>query len=314
VNIHGAEHDHKFNEFMKRYNKVYAPEEKSRRYANFKASLETIKELNSQGGAVFGITQFADMSPYEFKNTILMQNILGVVDTAPDALLPFSPVSNLSAEFDWRDHGAVSAVKNQGNCGSCWAFSATEALESASILAGKANNSINLSPQQIVDCDHDFVFGCSGGRTSSAFKYLIAAGGQEGMEHYPYVGHGGNKCSFNESFVEASMQAVQADLGKPETTLQTNLATLGPLSICLDAAHWQLYESGVLTARQCCPLVCELDHCVQLVGYNTTATMPYWIIRNSWTTDWGMLGYIFVEMGKNACGITSTVMWPTVAV
>jgi len=89
-----------------------------------------------------------------------------------------------------------------------------------------------------------------------------------------------------------------------ENTLKQNLVGVSPLSICVDAANWQDYSSGVMTAWDCC-WFCELDHCVQLVGYDSTASTPYYIVRNSWNTDWGNKGYIWLEMGKNACGLTN---------
>lgn len=235
-----------------------------------------------------------------------MTETLGKVESKDTA---FVPADNLPATYDWRDHNGVSAVKDQGQCGSCWAFSATEAIESANILAGKVNSSINLSPQQIVDCDHDFVFGCHGGRPTGAYAYIIKVGGQEGIEDYPYTATDGS-CKFDAQDIEASIDTYKS-IPHNETALQEDLVNVGPLSICLDAAHWQDYSSGVLTATQCCTLgICMLDHCVQLVGYNTTGN--YWAVRNSWGTDWGLEGYIHLAMGHNTCGLLDEVSWPTV--
>jgi C1A family cysteine protease len=173
---------------------------------------------------------------------------------------------------------AVTAVKNQGQCGSCWAFSVTENIESMWILAGKANSSIALAPQQIVDCDNSDD-GCNGGEPPTAYQYVINAGGLETNESYPYTAEGGS-CTFSKSLVVASIASWKyATSSGDETTLQKNLLGYGPLSICLDASNWQDYQSGVLTAWECA-WVDILDHCVQLVGYNSTTTeygSPYWI-------------------------------------
>jgi len=302
-----ASKDAQFEEFIRKYNKKYTAGEYSLRYSNFQESLRRVATANAEGGAVFGITKFSDMSAAEFKNVILMKETLGSVDTNNNP--QFVPNDALPTTFDWRDHNGVTAVKNQGQCGSCWAFSATEAIESANILKGKTSTSINLSPQQIVDCDHDFVFGCNGGRTSGAYAYIIKVGGQEGIVDYPYTAKDGT-CEFNSSDIELSISTYQS-IARDESALQTNLVNIGPLSICLDAAHWQDYTSGVLTPLQCCPLgLCKLDHCVQLVGYNTTGN--YWTVRNSWGTDWGVEGYISLEIGHNTCGLLDEITWPSV--
>jgi len=300
-----------FNEFIQKYNKNYAVEEINIRFNNFKSSVARTESLGGTS-AQFGITKFSDMSVDEFRSTILMTQVPTKKSTAPVVGVA-APDPHAPATFDWREHNAVTPVKDQGQCGSCWAFSATEAIESAWILKGHATPStVDLAPQQIVDCDSiDGVEGCNGGETESAYDYIIQAGGQEPEKDYPYTGVNG-KCKFIAADVDAKI-STYTSISKDETTLPTNLATIGPLSICLDAAHWQDYQSGVLTALECCPLLgkCSMDHCVQLVGYNSTAATPYWIVRNSWNTDWGVNGYIWLEMNKNTCGLANDVTWPT---
>jgi len=301
-----------FADFVHKYNKVYTADEFQTRYNNFKASLARSEKLQATStSAQFGITKFSDLSVDEFKNTILMRN---PIVQAEKPLIPTTTLiaPGAPATFDWRDKGAVTAVKDQEQCGSCWAFSASEAIESAWILKGHATaTTIDLSPQQIVDCDTiDGVQGCNGGFTSSAYEYIIQAGGQEQIKDYPYTGENG-QCAFKAQDVDAKISAYTT-IAKDETALSGTLSTTGPLSICLDAEHWQNYASGVLSNLQCCPLLkCQMDHCVQLVGYNSTASPPYWIVRNSWNTDWGLDGYIWLEMGKNTCGLTNDVTWPT---
>jgi len=303
-----------FLEYIVKYKKAYTKDELSTRYNNFRKSLVRVEGLMaSKPSATFGITKFSDMSEEEFQSTVLMRNERPVDDR------PVVPVTTLISEgapatFDWREHGAVTPVKDQGQCGSCWAFSATEAIESAWILAGKSTDkNINLSPQQIVDCDSiDGVEGCNGGFTESAYKYIAQVGGQEQIKDYPYTSgttKKAGKCAFNKAEVDAFIHNYKA-IAKDETALSGTLSSTGPLSVCVDAAHWQDYQHGVMSKYDCC-VVCSLDHCVQLVGYNSTASTPYWIVRNSWNTDWGIDGYIWLEMGHNTCDIANDITWPT---
>jgi cathepsin F len=299
-----------FSKFIHKYNKVYqSSEEYQRRFEIFKASMERSEQASEEDGATFGVTKFSDMTPEEFKGTVLMSKT--AFPAEDQSVEPFLLNPSFPLDIDWRIKGAVTPVKDQGQCGSCWAFSATEAIESAWILKGFAkSNSINLSPQQLVDCDKE-VYGCNGGTTESAYNYLLKAGGQEGISYYPYTAKDGT-CQFNASYINAKIQTF-VKTGGNENNIQNNLVNYGPLSICVDAAHWQNYQSGVMRARQCCPFgLCELDHCVQLVGYNATSSPGYWIVRNSWAADWGVDGYIHLEMGSNTCGISRDSTWPTV--
>jgi len=298
-----------FGQFISRYQKKYSAEEYPLRFKNFQDSIRRSQQKNARSkSAVYGITKFSDMSTEEFKNTVLMKDKIdpSTKDISRGTLKQFK--GNLPADFDWRSKGAVTPVKDQGQCGSCWAFSATENIESMWILSGKANASdLNLSEQQIVDCDWAEM-GCNGGQTSSAFNEIIDQGGQMSNEDYPYTGEDGT-CQFKASEVVAKISTWKyATLTWSESEVQNSLVNWGPLSICVEADAWQDYQSGIMTADECCGLFCQLDHCVQLVGYSTAnATSPYWIVRNSWNTDWGLLGYIWLEMGTNCCGITDDV-------
>jgi len=296
-----------FSRYMKKYGKHYTTNEEFQlRYKYFQASLERSSVMNKRSTtATYGITKFSDMSPEEFKSTILMTNKIAPSTNPRSADQVLKPKANvqLPATFDWRDHGAVTAVKNQEDCGSCWAFSATENIESMWILANRSNNeTLSLSPQQIVDCD-DWVLGCEGGQSTSAFNYVIDAGGLESIQDYPYTAEDGT-CEFKANEVVAKITTWQyANALYEEHPMQTNLVGWGPLSVCVDAESWQDYEGGVMTWKECA-WVNFLDHCVQLVGYNTTASVPYWMVRNSWGADWGIDGYIYLQMWEDTCGIT----------
>jgi len=213
--------------------------------------------------------------------------------------------------LDWRQKGAVTAVKDQGQCGSCWAFSTVESVESAWIIAGRGDNeSTILSPQQLVDCDQSSR-GCGGGFTTTAYDYLVKSGGLAAESKYPYTASNG-QCYYNSTLAVAKITGYKkATIWFNEKQLEDNLVAMGPVSVCVHAVAWQDYVSGVMTASQC-GFFNTLDHCVQLVGYDKTQSSPFWIVRNSWTTQWGIEGYIWLEMGKDTCGIAHQANWPTV--
>eukprot|EP00463_Aulacantha_scolymantha_P000693 TRINITY_DN1429_c0_g1_i1.p1 TRINITY_DN1429_c0_g1~~TRINITY_DN1429_c0_g1_i1.p1 ORF type:complete len:227 (-),score=43.75 TRINITY_DN1429_c0_g1_i1:216-896(-) len=219
--------------------------------------------------------------------------------------------------MDWRDHGAVTAVKDQGQCGSCWAFSATEAVESAYFMAEKTLPI--LSPQQIVSCDtKGGDYGCNGGFPYGAYEYLIKAGGIETEQDYPYTSGSGDSgtCKFdvskfsikisNYTYAVPPCQEGACD-HQDEQLFAANVVTSGPASVCVDATTWQFYSEGIVRDLQTCPRdAASQDHCVELVGFNTDKNgKKYWIVRNSWNTNWGMDGYILLEIGQNLCGIAN---------
>jgi len=227
---------------------------------------------------------------------------LNPVTDSTDVLKP--TVQDIPATFDWRTQNVVTPVKDQEQCGSCWAFSVTENIESTWMLAKKQTIATfkPLAPQQIVDCDTTDG-GCNGGYPATAYAYVESAGGQDTEATYPYTGVGGT-CAFNKANVESTISNFKYATTKgDEATLKQNLVSASPLSICVDAANWQDYSSGVMSAWDCC-WFCQLDHCVQLIGYDSTASTPYYLVRNSWNTNWGEAGYIRLAMGGNACGLT----------
>jgi cathepsin F len=297
-----------FTAFMRKFNKNYASNgEMQVRYDNFKASLQRIAAGNarSKGSPLYGITKFSDLSSEEFRAKMLMKDPIKQHEerkSGVEVLKPKIAAADLPTTFDWRTLGKVTAVKNQEQCGSCWAFSATENIESVWLVAGKANNNtLNLAPQQIVDCDNSDG-GCDGGNPPTAYDYVIKAGGLDTEASYPYTAEDG-QCAFKSNAIGAKISNWKyATEWYSETTLQQNLVSWAPLSICLDASAWQDYVSGVMTWTECA-YVNLLDHCVQLVGYNSAASTPYWMVRNSWGTDWGINGYIWLQMGEDTCGL-----------
>jgi len=286
---------------MKDFNRNYkSKEEQNKRFGIFVDNLKIIKKLNIGDGASYGINQFSDLSPAEFKHMYLMKKFQPSDKTQGKLLeLNNNQLKAIPDNYDWRNHSPnpVTPVKNQGQCGSCWAFSTTEEIESVWILAGKTQQI--LSEQQIVDCDTTDD-GCDGGDTVTAYQYVISAGGLETEQSYPYEAVDQN-CQFNANLVAAKITSwYYATTTKNETQMQQALYSVAPLSICVDASTWQYYNGGII--KKDCGT--NLDHCVQITGYGTSSDgTPFWWIRNSWGVSWGQAGYLQVERNKDLCGV-----------
>merc|ERR1719379_1440385 len=242
-----------------------------------------------------------------------------------DAPLPQAAVASppLSAEgvksFDWREKGVVTPVKDQGQCGSCWAHSAVETLESQYALAG--HELTPLSVQQVVSCDKgNGDMGCAGGWYYTAWDdYMESSHGLTTEEEYPYdfmTMHGkASRCKVDKAkdvvadttpsnFTWATTPCETSFCkDQDEAKLKANLLSYGPISVACDASEWSFYKGGVVTSETCQNSAEKLDHAIQLVGFNESAEVPYWIVRNSWNTNWGNEGYIYLKMGENTCGI-----------
>jgi cathepsin F len=301
-----------FKNFKLKYNKQYeSEEEEAIRFENFQNSLKRVTFKNTYGDNVFGITKFSDLSPEEFRAGYLNYKPRGPMLNVKTV----TPTGSAPSSFDWRDRGAVTAVKDQGYCGSCWAFSTVEAIESAWEIAG--NPLTVFSEQQIVACDTNDA-GCNGGNPPTAYEYVQSAGGLALETDYPYASSSGTSPICQNFTVSGGQISAYSYATEPcyarcarqnEDTLASTVATIQPPSICVDASEWSDYTGGVLTTSSCSSKYLKLDHCVQLVGYNgytgsvSESTNGYWIVRNSWNTDWGVDGYIYLQMGTNTCGI-----------
>ena len=218
---------------------------------------------------------------------------------------------NLPSSIDWRKKDVVTSVKNQQQCGSCWAFSAVASMEGQHAL--QTGKLVNLSESQIVDCDiNGSDDGCSGGWMDGAFKYVIAQGGVDTDESYPYDPQD-DPCQFNKSNVGAKFSNYK-DVKGGEAGLKKAVATIGPISVAIDASNpeFQFYKKGVYYDKTCSSTM--LDHGVLVVGYGTTKNgTDYWIVKNSWGADWGDKGYIWMSRNRdNNCGIASKPSYPIV--
>jgi len=298
--------------FAKRYK---SDDEEAMRLKIFRKNLKKIANLNmnSLGQNNYAVTKFADLTPSEFSHMYLMPN-RPIPEIKDEKVLIQNMSVKLPTEWDWRKDGlkngvsAITAVYNQGQCGSCWAFSATEQTESMDFLEGNAGaQPYHLSMQQVVDCDTK-AYGCEGGWTYVAYEYIMKAGGYDSLESYPYTAVDGS-CKFNKANVEARItdwKYVTKD--KDEAVMKNFVGTTGPLSICVDASSWQFYNGGVL--KTCGK---SIDHCVQVVGYTTSSGVEAWIVRNSWGTSWGLSGYILLEYGKDMCAMAQVATTVTTA-
>merc|ERR1719231_1766445 len=236
---------------------------------------------------IHGITQFADMTEDEFLAKIVGNKMVLANSNATVA----TPTKKATASsFDWRDSGVVTDVKNQGYCGSCWAHSAVETVESQYAINGGALT--KLSVQQATSCD-TVNYNCSGGWYYTSWtSYMNSSGGLTTAENYPYdnatyygtatacdttleaeVVSGTSPKSYSWATTPCSSLFCSS---QDEDTLKSNLASYGPISIAVDASEWSSYSSGIMTSSSCYSSAYKLDHAVQLVAYNTSGSTSYW--------------------------------------
>lgn len=308
----------KFSSWKSQYAKKYFSQaEEDHAFENFLVTIERIALKAKQFPETqWGLTKFADLSSAEFAKMYLTHRPRAIdMNSITVAELPEVAVEALPEQFDWRSHtpSVVSPVKDQEQCGSCWAFSATETIESAWAMSGRSLPI--LAPQQIVDCDNiEGASGCNGGYTESAFDYVKQAGGLDTEESYPYQGQDGT-CAFKKDKVAAQVTGYSYAVppcqdacdNQNQTLAMTALVSVGPLAICVDASTWSDYTGGIFS--DCSHNANDQDHCVQLVGFNRNS--GYWIVRNSWNTDWGINGYIHLKLG-NTCGLLDDINFPHV--
>jgi len=290
-----------FMGWMQQHKKQYQTKAEYRhRMSIYSDNMEIIATLNenSNGGATFALGPFADLTSQEFADMYL-----GYVPPAEPTYAELLPLTGEAAPdtYSWNSKGKLTAVKDQRQCGSCWAFSVTENIESVWMInKGLTPSTMKpLAPQQIVDCDKSDG-GCNGGNPPTAYEYVISAGGMDTEATYPYDAKNG-ACKFNRNDVESTISNFKyATRTRNEDEMKEATATVAPLSICVDAQPWQHYSSGIMMRSQCAT---SLDHCVQIEGYDTSAATPYWNVRNSWGTAWGEKGYIRLQYGQNTCGM-----------
>ncbi|KAF2904125.1 hypothetical protein ILUMI_02048 [Ignelater luminosus] len=298
-----------WNDFKSKHGKTYAtPEEENVRQNIFLQNLKEFEEHNAKykAGLVSytkGVNQFADITDEEFAKFLSPFNLSKMA--IPEKMyVPPVGVEDPAA-VDWRLNGAVTRVKNQGNCGSCWSFSTTGALEGQLFI--KTGKLVSLSEQNLIDCSGIAGnYGCFGGLPSWAFQYIRENGGIDTEASYPYEAQDG-KCRYkakNSAGTVKGYQSVQPN----EDALKSAVANIGPISVGIAAAGIKSYTGGIYDEP--CPSH-FLDHAVLVVGYGSFEGREYWIVKNSWGGDYGESGYIRMSRNRNnECGIATAPLYP----
>lgn len=263
------------------------------------------------------MNKYGDMLHHEFKNMLNGYN-KSINKTLRNERLPigaaFIEPANveLPKMVDWRKQGAVTPVKDQGHCGSCWAFSATGSLEAQHFR--RTGVLVSLSEQNLIDCSGSYGNnGCNGGLMDQAFNYIKHNKGLDTEVTYPYEAEN-DRCRYNKENSGASdVGYVDIPTGDEEK-LKAAVATVGPISVAIDASHqsFQFYSDGIYYEPECSSE--ELDHGVLVVGYGTDDEgQDYWLVKNSWGENWGDKGYIKMARNRsNHCGIATTASYPLV--
>lgn len=264
------------------------------------------------------LNKYADMLHSEFKETMNGYNhtLRKLLRSTGDEYtgVTFIPPAHVTVpkNVDWRTKGAVTAVKDQGHCGSCWSFSATGSLEGQHFR--KAGVLVSLSEQNLVDCSGKYGNnGCNGGLMDNAFRYIKENGGIDTEKSYPYEGID-DSCHFEKKSVGATDRGFVDIPEGDEVKMMQAVATIGPVSVAIDASHesFQFYSEGVYDEPTCDAQ--NLDHGVLVVGYGTDEKgQDFWLVKNSWGTTWGDKGFIKMARNKdNQCGIATASSYPLV--
>jgi C1A family cysteine protease len=322
TNLRGVEFDSflndsdewkQFTNFQDRFSKRYENiQELETRFQIFHSNLRNIilHNLDHTQNFTMGINQFTDLTPQEFKD----QYVSGLKsEVGSYGCKSFSSsASGAPSSIDWRNKGAVTSVKDQGQCGSCWTFSSTGAVEGAWAIA--KGQLIDLSEQELVDCATGISYGshgCNGGQMEGAFKFIIE-NGQCALSSYPYTAKDGScqKCSSVAHISSCSDVKPNDQISLKAAVAQQPVA----VAISADTKLFQSYSSGVITSSSC---YTSLDHGVLIVGYGTENGQDYWLVKNSWSNTWGDNGYVKIARSSSTndpgiCGIAMDPSFPTV--
>lgn len=287
--------------------------EKDKRFQIFKDNLRFIDERNSENRTYkLGLNQFADLTNDEFQARYLGTRIDPKRRIAKTRSNRYAPRvgDKLPDSVDWRKKGAVVEVKDQGACGSCWAFSTICAVEGINKIV--TGDLISLSEQELVDCDTSYNNGCNGGLMDYGFRFIINNGGIDTEEDYPYLAVDGTCDTYRKNAKVVSIDGYEDVPANDEEALKKAVAHQ-PVSVAIEGGgrEFQLYVSGIFTGA--CGT--SLDHGVTAVGYGTENGVDYWIVRNSWGKRWGEEGYVRLERNlatSNAgkCGIAMESSYP----
>ncbi|XP_023953246.2 uncharacterized protein LOC112056989 [Bicyclus anynana] len=305
---HKIQSEHLFSDFLATYNPDYINDhlEMLKRYEIFQNNVRKIHDFNTheRGTARYAVTRFSDLTYEEFG-----QKYLGLKTNLRDSnQIPIRkadiPQVHLPDSYDWRHYNAVTEVKDQGSCGSCWAFSVTGNIEGQWKI--HSGDLVSLSEQELVDCDK-LDEGCNGGLPDNAYRAIEQLGGLETEKDYPYEGEN-DKCTYNKTLSRVQITGA-VNISSNETDMAKWLLQNGPISIGINANAMQFYVGGVSHPWRMLCSPSNLDHGVLIVGYGIKdyplfhKRLPYWIIKNSWGSRWGEQGYYRVYRGDGTCGV-----------
>ncbi|KAF4374068.1 cysteine proteinase mucunain isoform X2 [Cannabis sativa] len=304
-----------YESWLVHHGKAYnALGEKEKRFEIFKDNLKFVDEHNKESRTYkLGMNKFADLTNEEYRTIYLgtkMDRKGKLSQSRKSDRYTFRVGDSLPDSVDWRAKGAVVPVKDQGQCGSCWAFSTIAAVEGINKLV--TGDLISLSEQELVDCDTSYNEGCNGGLMDYAFEFIINNGGIDSDEDYPYKARDGQCDTYRKNAHVVTIDNYEDVPPNDEKSLMKAVANQ-PIAVAIEAGGraFQLYQSGVFTG------LCgtQLDHGVAAVGYGTENGKDYWIVRNSWGDSWGEAGYIKLERNlasasTGKCGIAIEPSYP----
>ncbi|XP_062815127.1 procathepsin L isoform X1 [Anolis carolinensis] len=303
------------------HRKEYLQEEESFRRSVWEKNLQRIAQHNTEASLGrhsfhLAMNHYGDLTDEEFNQRLngfcpdpIPRDGKGVVVSQGLS------VREVPKEVDWRSKGYVTPVKNQGHCGACWAFSATGALEG--LMFNKTGKLVSLSEQNLIDCSTKMGnHGCRGGYITKAFEYVRENGGIDSEQDYPYLEQEASGCRYNAQARVANCSSLVRIQSGSEEALEHAVATVGPVSVAVDAQSFffHFYKSGVFSSSWCGQRV---NHAMLAVGYGVNqaggANIDYWILKNSWTENWGEGGYMRLVKGAgNHCGVANQASYPTI--
>ncbi|KAJ8868845.1 hypothetical protein PR048_030386 [Dryococelus australis] len=318
VHNYDAHVESAFDDFKDTHGKNYANEnEHSSRKEMFRQNVRFIHSTNRAGLTYkLSVNHLADRSDLELK-------ALRGKQYSPDVLYnggePFpydsSNVTGLPESLDWRLFGAVTPVKDQSVCGSCWSFGTTGTIEGAYFL--KHGQLVRLSQQALIDCSWGYGNnGCDGGEDYRAYEWIEKHGGLPLEDEYgSYLGQDGY-CHIDQVNVTATITGFVNITSGDSNALKIAAAKHGPISISIDASHktFSFYSNGIYYEEKCGNKEDELDHSVLLVGYGSLNGHPYWLVKNSWSNYWGNDGYILMSPKNNNCGVATSATYVTICI
>lgn len=290
-------------EHSKEYESVV---EKQLRFEVFKTNMQKIESINADQTLSWtaGPNKFTDMTWNEFKSAYLMsagQNCSATSVNGPEMIERLN-LKEIPEHFDWRKFDAVSPVKDQGQCGSCWTFSTTGNLEAGARIHQR--KALNISEQQLVDCAQDFNnHGCNGGLPSQAFEYVKYAPGIMQESDYPYTAKDGS-CAYDQTKTVLNVMGSVNITAMDENEMAQALVGYQPVSIAFEVVDdFMHYKEGVYSSKTCKNGPEDVNHAVLAVGYGKEKGKDFWAVKNSWSDTWGHHGYFLIERGVNMCGL-----------